>query len=76
MKDALFATLFAASTAVGIDLPPLGEKLTIAGGFSVLLWWVLNKQSKQLDRQNDILARQTEVLAELAHEIKGLKQQP
>lgn len=72
MKDALLSALFASATTVGIDLPPLGEKLTIAGAFAVLLWWVLGRQTRQLDRQNEILAKQTEILAELAHEIKGL----
>jgi hypothetical protein len=59
--------------AQGSDVPPWGEKITIATAFGVLLWWVLNKQTRQLDAQTAAIERQTQVLAQLSDKIDQLR---
>jgi hypothetical protein len=72
LKDAMVSAVVTV-LAQGSDLPPWGEKITIATAFGVLLWWVLNKQTRQLDAQTAAIERQTQVLAQLSDKIDQLR---
>lgn len=80
------SSFLAAAAAVGelpVDWTQVGEKVTIASAFAVLLYWVLNKLSRQIeaavsanekladafDRQGEVLRQQGELLKEMLRQM-------
>lgn len=49
------------------------EQNIISGAFILLLWYVLNKQDKQLSKFSDSLERNTQLLGEISIRLQRLE---